>query len=190
MKLLRVLCLLCGLATGAVLASVGAGETPLVVAVQDERIDLSANTSLLEDPSGQLDFATVSSAAYADKFTRRKPQGGQTDAAVWVRFTLSNPGDQPLTRWFDTGNRTLWELDVYAQESNGHTTHQSTGAFQPFAQRPLPTADFVFPLELGARQTLTLYVRMRTYLGTPTNIRPALWQADVYRKLAQSEKTQ
>jgi len=187
---LRILML--GLLAGLMFALPVRAE--LAVTLADPRVatqfDLSDAVEVLQDPQGQLDLDAVRSAANAAKFVHRKPGLGFTAAAIWMRFTVTNPTDQPVTWWFDSGNRTLQELAFYAPDAQGQYRYQSASSTLPFSQRPLHMARFTFPVELPAGQTVQLYLRARStgYLGV--DLIPKLWVPEAAQADAANEKHQ
>lgn len=153
------------------------------------RIDLAAAAYALEDPGRKFDLDMVRSQQQAGRFALRKQAIGFTAAAVWMRFSVTNPTDQSMTRWFDTGNRTLQEIDLYAPDAQGHYHQQSASSALPFAQRPVRTGTFVFPVELPPRQTVELFLRMRATGFAAVIVNPALWQPDDMIRKQEREKT-
>ena len=141
---------------------------------------------LLEDPQGTM--ALEDAIAAAGRFRPGAPNVGGTTSAYWMRFTVRNPGNQPITWWFDTGNRTLQEVDFYQQDSYGGWQHLSTGSRFPFAQRPLPTDTFVFPLTLAPGAGTDVYLRVRStgYLGV--TLLPRLWTKAAFQQAAQEDR--
>lgn len=126
------------------------------------KVDLSGNTYVLEDPTGQLDFAIASSSALAGRYEPRDTSFGFTTSAWWLRFQVVNPTDAAQVWWFDTGSRTLNELDFYSPDAAGLYQRSSASSDRVFADRPVPTANFVFPFHLEARQTAWVYLRVRS----------------------------
>lgn len=154
------------------------------------RFDVAGHIEVLTDPGGQLDLAAVRSVALAQQFQPRDARLGFTAAAVWLRLVVHNPSAQAQTWWFDTGNRTLQELDLYTIDAQGHIGHQSASATLPFASRPLPLANFVFALALPAQQSVALYLRARStgYLGV--ELHPVIGTPQAVGNAALTEKTQ
>jgi hypothetical protein len=142
--------------------------------------------ALLEDPQGTL--ALEDAIAAAGRFRPGSANIGGTTSAYWIRFTVRNPGRQPVTWWFDTGNRTLQEVDFYQADSDGGWQHLSTGSRFPFAQRPLPTDTFVFPLTVAAGASTDVYLRVRStgYLGV--TLLPRLWTREAFKHAAQADR--
>ncbi|MBY0239095.1 MAG: hypothetical protein K2X55_07260 [Burkholderiaceae bacterium] len=141
---------------------------------------------LLEDPQGTL--ALEDAIAAAARFRPGSPNVGGTTSAYWMRFKVRNPGAVPVTWWFDTGNRTLQEVDFYQPDSYGGWQHLATGSRFPFAQRPLPTDTFVFPLTLAAGASTDIYLRVRStgYLGV--TLLPRLWTKSAFLQAAQEAR--
>jgi hypothetical protein len=142
--------------------------------------------ALLEDPQGNMTLDDAIAAAH--RFRPGSPNVGSTTSAYWMRFTVSNPGGAPVTWWFDTGNRTLQEVDFYQPDSYGGWQHMATGSRFPFAQRPLPTDTYVFPLTMAAGASADVYLRVRStgYLGV--TLLPRLWTKAAYQQMAQENR--
>jgi len=157
---------------------------------QATQFDLAAATYVLRDPGWKMDLAQVMSPANADHFKLRKPGLGFTADAIWMRFAVTNPTDQAVTWWFDTGNRTLQELDLYTPDAFGNYLRQSASSTLPFAQHPLGMTKFTFAIELPPNQTVQLYLRARStgYLGVA--LLPKLWTPTAATAAAQLEKYQ
>jgi signal transduction histidine kinase/CheY-like chemotaxis protein len=154
------------------------------------RFDLAGASFVLEDPSWKLDLDAVKSSPNAEKFARSTPGRGFTPAAIWLRFSLINSTDRPVTWWLDTGNRTLQELDFYAPDAQGNYQGQSASSTLPFSRRPLHMANFVFPVELPAHQPVQLFLRVRSTGYQGVDLNPALVTPEAAQKAAASEKNQ
>lgn len=158
-------------------APASAAAQPLPVALE---------IALLEDPQGNMGLEDAIAAA--PRFRPGSPNLGGTTSAYWMRFTVGNPGGAPVTWWFDTGNRTLQEVDFYQPDSYGSWQHMATGSRFPFAQRPLPTDTYVFPLTVAAGGSVDVYLRVRStgYLGV--TLLPRLWTKSAYQQAAQENR--
>ncbi len=141
---------------------------------------------LLEDPGGTM--ALEDAIAAAGRFRPGSPNVGGTTSAYWMRFTVKNTGGEPATWWFDTGNRTLQEVDFYQSDNFGGWQQLSTGSRFPFAQRPLPTDTFVFPVTVPAGASTDVYLRVRStgYLGV--TLLPRLWTKAAFLQAAQEDR--
>ncbi|GAB2857766.1 hypothetical protein GCM10027277_27750 [Pseudoduganella ginsengisoli] len=142
--------------------------------------------ALLEDPQGTLTVADA--VAAASRFQPGSPNVGMTASAHWMRFTVRNPASAAVTWWFDTGNRTLQEVDFYQPDGRGGWLHWATGSRFPFAQRPLPADTFVFPLTVPAGASADVYLRVRStgFLGVA--LMPRLWRPSAYLEAAQADR--
>ena len=153
-------------------------------------IALNQQTYVLEDPSAQLGIDDIVGTQKEAQFELGNPHRGYTPNAVWMRYTFYNPKDQDAIWWLDTGNRTLPEVDLYTVAQQKLVTHLATGANFPFSQRPLRTGDFVFPIEIKAKQSVVAYLRIRSTSFLVVGTNPRLWQPDAYLERSQSEKAQ
>ncbi|WP_170305836.1 adenylate/guanylate cyclase domain-containing protein [Pseudoduganella ginsengisoli] len=145
---------------------------------------------LLEDPSGTMTLPQVLDAERAGRFRAGDTNVGMTTSAFWMRFTIPPYPHAPgAAFWFDTGNRTLQEIALYQPDGHGGWRHAATGSTQPFAQRPLPTDQFVFPITLqqGADTVLYLRVRSTAYMGII--VQPRIWQPQAYMEHMEWERT-
>ena len=130
------------------------------------------------------------SAPNASRFGPGSPRIGTTTSAYWLRYRVRNESHQPLERWLDSGNRRLQEIDLFIAGEGGDFQRQSASSTRPFAERPLPTAFFVFPVVLQPRTTYDVYLRVRTTGFSNLEVFPQIWQPDAYQRKATAEKTQ
>jgi len=173
---------------GLSLAIPALASDAIVLAPTQARIDLADATYLLTDPEGQLELANIRSEPIASQFVQRTPKGRYSKAVEWMRFTVRNPADRPMTWWLDTKNHLVSELTVYTPDSRGVYQGQSVSMHRPFQERPVPTVDFVFPFEIPAQATVTIYLRARVTSFLNLDIRPAVWQPAAYQARAESNK--
>ncbi len=157
------------------------------------QIDLAPASEMLEDPSNTLTLAQVQQPQYAQRFQRKSPSAGFTTSAYWLRFRLHVPKSSgpPPVWWFNTQSRTLQEISLFTKDSKGLWQAQSASSDRPFAERPLPTANFVFPLTFNSLDTDTeIYLRVRSTGFIGINIAPQLWQPEAYAAMEKSQKIQ
>ncbi len=153
-------------------------------------MNLESVSEQLEDPEGKLTLAEVQNPANASRFERTMPHIGFSASAYWLRFKFSSDAKQALTWWLSTGNRTLQEVALYAPNAQGEYQMQTASSTRPFANRPLPTAYFVFPITLMPQKETEVYLRVRStgYLGIV--IEPQLWQPDAYQAKEEGDQSQ
>jgi class 3 adenylate cyclase len=171
-------------------ASASANSSAFHVDPSVKQIDLAKASWLLEDPEGKLTLADVQQAGNAGRFKHQLPDIGYTASAFWLRFTLVSDSSEPITLWLDSGNRTLQEIALFSPDEKGVYQSQSASTTLPFAQRPLPTADFVFPVSFTPQKETTIYLRVRStgYLGVI--VVPQLWQPAALQKKEERDKAQ
>ncbi len=140
-------------------------------------IALGKEVAILEDASGKLSLEEVK--LRAAEFNALNMQGdavinfGYSASAWWLRFTVEaepTPRDMLLEVAFPTLDR----VDYFGP--NGE--HLSAGDRLPFATRPVPHRNFVFPLYLDGAKPGTVWLRIVSE-GTLT-IPLQLWQAEAF----------
>lgn len=154
-----------------------AGELPDAVVLDDRltSVDLDGIALRLEDPEGTLAIGQIRSDAYSSQFQAGTTSTGLSASAFWWRFRVNNATSAPLTLRFDTGGKTLYEVDLYGDDGRSDLWHQSSGVKQRFEERPLPSSTFAFPVTLPPNGSATLYLRVRSYGMNSSTIHPALW---------------
>lgn len=183
-QVLRRLLVVLALGILAALIETACAE-PLYIPEQTERIDLSMHASLLEDSGGLLTLSEVQSPALAARFQPGTASVGLTRSAYWLRISLQNNTPYKLHWLLSMGDHTLDEITLYSPEivdglMVGYT-RQSASVKLPFVQRPIDSADFVFPLVLPPGKPVDLYLRAQSSRYTRVVLHPVLWQADAYR---------
>ncbi len=186
------LCLLLGLWYFAALAQ-GQGQTPaqaLRIDPTARQIDLANASDLLEDPEGKLSINDIRQTSNDRRFRRQSPRIGLTPSAWWLRYTLVSDARVPLTLWLNSHNRTLQEIALFAPDVQGSYQALTASSNLPFAERPLPTSYFVFPVTLLPQQKTVIYLRIRSTSFMGVNIAPQLWQPEAWQHREKSEKNQ
>ena len=133
--------------------------TPVEAAMLEVTPDLRAKAEirlapyleLLEDPSGQLDFAQVSSPVYANHFvanTVAVPDMGHTHSTWWVRFQLHS---EQVQEWYLLLDRPIGgSIETFIMPRTTVTHLQRLD-------------DYRFPayhLPLAANETVSIYLRV------------------------------
>ena len=168
-RILSLLCLLC-------LASNVIAKAPVVLDLQAEALALSPYIELLEDPGGELGIDAVRERARAGGFSalgERSTSLGYSTSAWWVRLVLRNPQSTPQGAVLRLAYPLLDHLDVYVFEGGRPLQQWRTGDRLPFASRPIPHRDFLFPLQLPAAGEQEIYLRASS--GGPVNLTLSLY---------------
>lgn len=150
--------------------------------------DLSRHWQVLEDTGLRMDVGdlpaqeTLSSgeAGTVTTDTRRGwtpvhgtiPNFGFTDSAFWFRTRITSGLLWPETLYLQIAYPLLSEIDVYWRPSNGKDRWFQAGYHMPFSAREMPNRNFIFPLDLPAKGSgeLLLRVRSQSSLQMPAHL--------------------
>lgn len=127
------------------------------------RGELSSHTRIARDPGGAQDLDDIPEQAFEPLSDRKV---GYTDGAVWARLCIANRGDTDRALVFDTGDKYFTYVNFYVSVrpdggSAPTRSQQSAGIWLPFADRAIGARNIVFPLSVGAGQTVDIYVQYR-----------------------------
>ncbi len=145
---------------------------------------LARHVFVFEDPGGNLDLADIKRRA-ADF----RPSGvsgdtainfGYSSAAWWLRIDLAADQDAPRDWLLDIAFPTLDSIEFFGPAGE----RMATGDRLPFAARPLPHRNFVFPVHLDESGRGTVWLRVVSE-GTLT-IPLRLWRHEAFWQDSQS----
>lgn len=134
---------------------------PVVVDQETQKISLGLHVDFFEDPSQKLTIKEISSPSLAGRFfpsTKEIPGFGFTKSIYWVRLTLINPQPESVNYYLEVAYPLLDHLDLYTPNAKGFSLFKA-GDNHPFAERPVKSRNFIFPLTLDAQKTTTFYLR-------------------------------
>ena len=146
---------------------------------------LSRSLFYLEDAQRQLTIRDMATPATAARFRPAFPAGvtadvdvnfGYSGSAYWLALPLHPAPDAPARWLLEIGYPSLDRVEVYTPRETGGFDIQVAGDLQPFAERPVPHRNLVFPLKLAPGKTQTIYLRV-TSQGNLT-IPATLWQPE------------
>ncbi|HXV10814.1 MAG TPA: diguanylate cyclase [Burkholderiales bacterium] len=159
-------------------AARGAPE-PLVITSGVGSYALSPMLDFLEDPGKRLSIGDVAAPAVAGRFQRAAVSGaeinfGYSRSAYWLRLQLRvSPG--AARQWLlEIAYSSLDRVEVYTPRAGGGFSVQVAGDLQPFAERPFPHRNLVFPLTLTGEADQTIY--MKVVSAGNLTIPATLWQ--------------
>ena len=141
-------------------------------------VALAAEVAVLEDPGGGLSLADVQRRA-TEFIPSKLPADaainfGYSSSAWWLRFTINADAAAPRDWLLEVAFPTLDRVDYFGPDGK----HLNAGDRLPFAARPLPHRNFVFPLHLGERGDGTVWLRVASE-GTLT-IPLRLWETETF----------
>ncbi len=123
---------------------------------------LASHVDVLEDPGTKLTIQDVASVSYASQFhAPAQPISTGADSALnfgysasafWLRLTIDTPQAATGRMLLEVAFPSLDHVDFYTPATNGWQL-QAAGDLVPFARRPIPHRNFVFPVSwLAARK--------------------------------------
>ncbi len=115
------------------------------------------------DPGGNLDFNTISSREFSDKFIPFVDEvfdQGYTRDAWWIKINIYNPAGSKIFWLLESTYPLLDYVDFY-EFTDGKLRTVKTGDLRPFSTRPLDTRTVVFPVESSPGES-SLYLRVKT----------------------------
>ncbi|CRM61868.1 MULTISPECIES: hybrid sensor histidine kinase/response regulator [Pseudomonas] len=140
---------------------------------------------VLEDPTGALTIADVSSPAYAAQFrTHDKPtlNAGYSHSVFWLKVNLHYTAVDPRSprTWFlELAYPPLNRLDLYQNDGTGNyrlTTR--TGSALAFSSREVRQSNYLFKLNFVPDQRQTVYLRLQSQGSIQAPL--TLWAGTAY----------
>ena len=158
----------------------------LTLSKNESIYQLSAEVSLLEDPSGELSLANVSSPKFQRKF-RPWPDAGDislgfSESAYWLRLTILRDEDAPPNWLIEIPYLGLENIEFYAPDQ----LPVLTGSARLFSTRPVAHRFFLFPVAVTTERR-DYYFRLQSQyaLTVPINI----WKPKAFYEEAQKTLT-
>ncbi len=175
---MRLIVVLASVLILTMLSTVARAET-VALETRTERIDLSNNMMLLHDTSANLHYKEVLDMENAFRKVQRQDLIKGFNAGVfWLRFSLVHAGAQPVTRWLVVGTAKINLVTVFVQNQQEWQVMRS-GRSVPLAEKPIVSADAVFPIMLNPGQNLEVLIRV--VVRGATDMSTALWEPQAYR---------
>ncbi|AZF07494.1 hybrid sensor histidine kinase/response regulator [Pseudomonas sp. R5-89-07] len=140
---------------------------------------------VLEDPTGNLTIADVTSPAYATQFRAHdKPtlNAGYSHSVFWLKVDLHYTAVDPRSprTWFlELAYPPLNRLDLYQNDGTGNyrlTTR--TGSALPFSSREVRQSNYLFKLNFVPDQQQTVYLRLQSQGSIQAPL--TLWAGTAY----------
>jgi len=155
---------------------------PLILTGTQGEYPLGLHLEILEDPSGELTIAEVSSPEIDSQFTPSQvevPNYGFSDSAYWVRVRLDNETLQ-IDEWLlELGFANMHYVDLYTPLPDGEGfSVKQTGALRPVSTRDLLYPHIVFDLSVPTQSQQTVYLRFQS--GASMTLGLTLWTKDAF----------
>lgn len=142
---------------------------------QVEHLDLMPAIHIFEDPQARLSLEDVAQLPEArfNTMTPGWPTQGYSRSAFWLKVQLTNSSDVACSRLLVVGAPRLEDIRVY-QHTDGRWRAAHAGSAHPLTEWPQPpTRQPAFPVSLGARESVTVFVRVTSHFQML--LEPQLW---------------
>jgi len=158
---MRCFLLMMGLVWGLVLTQPAKAEPLQIQAIEFQA--LGPALELFQDRSRKLDIQDLAQMRF-EPSAAQIPNPGFSQDTFWLRFSLHNPGPEPVERLLELAHPNIDWISFY-RPSSSHPSgfeRSATGRGHPFAQREVQHRHFVFPLSLPPQSTQTFYLQTRS----------------------------
>ncbi|MCW7541943.1 diguanylate cyclase [Aquabacterium sp. A7-Y] len=127
-------------------------------------IALGRQLRYLEDPQGGLQLQDALARLSQFRAVQQDvPNFGFTASTYWFHLRLQNPGMQPGRWWLEMQYPLLDDVRVHLLRAGGAvSSFPAAGRSFPFDQRPTPHRNLIYPVELGAGETVDVLMRVHT----------------------------
>jgi hypothetical protein len=128
--------------------------------LQEEEGNITGNCWYLEDiddaPLEQIkNYAPGKWQSNKGNFTFHQ---GISRHAYWIRFQLQTRESHPPLYYLQLSNRGLNETELFIERQGKIQSFGKTGDLYPFSQRPYPSPNFSFPIQLRTNEIITCYL--------------------------------
>ncbi|MCJ8272564.1 MAG: hypothetical protein MJK04_24585, partial [Psychrosphaera sp.] len=174
----------------ALFSCAGLAAEPVILTDEVEFYPLGLHLELLEDKQASLTIDDVRSSPTVRRFRtnyKTNPGFGFTPSAYWAKFSLNNQSGQTKRWLFEIAFPLHDQVEVYVFNTNGALSdlqnpleHWQTGDSLPFSSRPYDNHNFVFPVVIRAKQSVTVFVRLKS---NNSMVLPfSLWSVDSFNR--------
>ncbi|PCJ35629.1 MAG: hypothetical protein COA99_13745 [Moraxellaceae bacterium] len=109
-----------------------------------------------------------------------------SDAAVWIKATLNNSSDTPITRVIELPYSLIDSVEFYHINPGGRLlSNYIMGSELPFYSRPIPHHNFVIPVTLAANSSSEIFLRLMGSHSLQAYIQ--LWTNEAFWERSQRE---
>ena len=108
-------------------------------------------------------------------------QWGYTPRRAWMRTRVENTSSEPINKLLVMGQPYLDYVDVYVFEREEMIAQYFLGDLRPVKNRPVVNEQFVVPITIPARGSITLYLYADTQ-GAPLMFNADLWDSSSFEK--------
>ncbi len=125
---------------------------------------LGKTLQYFEDPGGRLRFDDAATWQRWEQSSDASLSFGFSESAYWIRIPLSNSGARTQTLVLDVDHPFLDEVDAYIKHPEARSPEVlRNGDSRPATQRTILHSHMLFPFEVEAGETITVYLRVRSH---------------------------
>lgn len=103
---------------------------------------------------------------------------GYSNSHWWLKLDLENTSPEALQRYIEISYAPLDFVNVYVVDGKRTLAEFHMGDRLPYAERPLDSPNFVFPVEWQPGQNLTLYLEVHS--AGAMQVPLVMWQQEAY----------
>ncbi|WP_342740801.1 ATP-binding protein [Bradyrhizobium sp. B117] len=159
-----------------------AGEDGVDLARITDGASLIPSLSFLDDREGRLSAEEALSHSGWMPASPRAMTLGFTSSAFWLRGTLYNSGDQPVTRWLSVGNERLEDVRYFRFVPGADKPSETVlaGTRIPVRSRPITAVRSVFPVTLAPGEKIVFALRVQS--RSTVNIQVSAWNPATFQE--------
>ncbi|MEW8506864.1 MAG: diguanylate cyclase [Candidatus Thiodiazotropha sp.] len=137
-------------------------QTPSSVILSEgfNDVGLEGKIYFLSDPQRQLGIDAVSSPVHVNDFKSGSGNIGFTNAAVWVRYTLTSHLETRRRLILEIDYPLIDEIEFYQPDGVGGFEVRLGGDTNPFVLREIKFRNTLFTFEIEPGQSVTYYMRL------------------------------
>jgi len=147
-------------------------------------LNLNEYASWAEDKTGKLTFDQVRADTGPLTFQNVpggawSPDFGRSNSAFWVKLRILNSSNATSKPMLVMAKPLLDTVDVFFEAPDGSLRATKTGHALDFESRPYPHRLLIIPLELGAREGQTVWMRVQSRMGT--DVSAQIWESATFQ---------
>ncbi|QSP94426.1 diguanylate cyclase [Marinobacter salinisoli] len=104
----------------------------------------------------------------------KTPNLGFSEAPFWFAFSVRNASDVHKSELLEIAYPILDYVDVHLINGSGEVRSVYTGDLRPVSSRPIEHRNFLFPIEVAAKDSVTVLIRVQTEGAVQLPV--TLWQ--------------
>jgi len=144
--------------------------------------ELGLHIDILEDLKGEISIEEIMTSQWQSRFTHSQesiPYYGFSDSAFWFRIKLENQETTQQSLVLEVANPLLDYVTLYTPHENGFFD-TTQGDYLLLKNHKVKHKNFVFLIELQAKETQALYFRMQTTSSAKFPL--FLWKHEAFMK--------